>query len=282
MRMSNIKFKRVDEDMPGIANETNAVIEFLLSHHDYLIPFSKILTNMPTNFVDNPRFSKELESYLMDEFAANKYIYEKSYELKEVKKLVSMLTSYFSFYDDYYLHVFIKNNSRYRVSNNLPQGLQREAFGRLKGYLFECLVCGLLAPYYSKAGCLFETGCVVFINKKEISVVHNKIHRKTIDVVGIDDSWSGNMLECKVQPFRVDELTVKYSTYLKAELENNGYTKINVGFVTAGSKDMLKFKILQQLNTLNIQDTELLAYDVNDLCIFSNCAVLPSKMETTN
>lgn len=96
--------------------------------------------------------------------------------------------------------------------------------------------------------------------------------RRTIDIAGLNNIQAGNMLECKVQPFRIDELTVKYSTYLKTKLENAGYSEINVGFVTAGSKDIVQFMILQQLNALNLPDPELIAYDMNDLCIFSNCA----------
>lgn len=270
--MPSIEFKRVDEDMPGIDDEINEIIGFLLSHREYLTPFSRILTNMPLNFVGNPRFTKELESYLTEEFSANEYFFENSFSQVEVKKLISVLTSYFAIYDDYKLQAFIKNNSRYKIQDSSPRGLQKEAFGRLKGYLFERLVCELLAPCYSGVGCLFETGCVIIINGVEVSVIHNCIHRRTMDVAGLNSVHAGKIIECKVSPIRINELAVKYGVLLKSRLESSGFAAVEVGFITAGAKNMVQLKISEQIKNLGISDPGLTAYDMNDIRIFSECS----------
>lgn len=264
--MATIEFKHIDEEMPNINDAVLAVIDFLTSHHQYLDPFSRILTNMPLKYVGNPRFSKELETYLAKEFYANEYMIRESFSERDVKILIQNIVSYFAFYDDFQLQSFVKNNSRYPLPKNTPEEAQKAVFKRLKGYLFERLASKIIAGHYSGQMCRFETGCVIIIDGESVTEEYQGISRKTIDIAGLDSDNAGEMLECKVNPNGICEIAVKYSVHLWHELRNNGFAMVNVGFVTAGIKQMAKHKLDEKLHCLMLSDPGLIVYDMKDLC----------------
>jgi len=227
---------------------------------------------MPADFIGNPRFTKELEDYLKKDFLANSYLIGDGFCEDEMKKLVSALVSYFAFYDDVEIHAFVKNNSRYKPSKTNPEELQKAAFRRLKGYLFEKIVCEIFALGYREEGCLFETGCVVIIDGVEVTEHYHGIKRRTIDFAGLKSTYDGNMLECKVHPNGITPIAVKYGVRLQSRLRQENISKVAVGFITAGSKNMARLKLAQQFKDLQISDPGLCVYDTNDLSMIADCA----------
>lgn len=266
--MKKVVLKRTDEAYPNAVNgAAEAVVSFLLNHDIYVVPFCEILTNIPLNFTGNRKFMYELENYFKTTFKLYRYYIGDDYKENEIKMLVGLLTSYFTFYDDVEFHAFIQRNSRYsNRKKDETEELQRKAFGCLKGYVFEQLICKLLSASYQENDCMFENGCVVEIDDKIVQVKHDGIPRKTIDFAGIDKrKQSGDFVECKVQPIRIDEVTVKYIKYLYEEMKAAGYINIKTGFVTAGSQEAVRERIAESLGVLMMCDPGITIYDIEKL-----------------
>ena len=264
--MKTVRLKKVDEEIPNIQIAADSVVLFLLTHNVYIVPFTKILTNMPTNCVGNPRFLRELEVYLHEEVERNKYYIGDVYAEDDIRMLIRYLTSYFAYYDDGDLQNFLKMNSRYSYDRETPETIQKKAFQRLKGFLFEKLVEAMIRPMYEEKECLFECGCEIEVDGRAIRVQHDGISRKTVDVAGLNSLIeSGDMLECKVQPIWINEATVKYMHCLLNELRAAGYRNIRVGFATAGSKAVAQYKLMKALSEIQIKNAELLIYNLSDL-----------------
>lgn len=266
--MKTVTLSRIDEAFPeDVEMAVHRVILFLIDHDAYMIPFCGALVNMPHNFVGNVRFMAELEKYFKEVFELNKYRIMAAYVEKEVGELVGLLTSYFAFYDDENLLDFIQRNSRYSTKEHERyEALQMKAFSRLKGYIFEQLVVELLKTCYQRDNCKFESGCSVVIDGTTVQIIHDKITRKTIDAAGIDDgNASCDMVECKVQPFRITEINVKYIQCLYDEMIKAGYIYARAGFVTAGTKAAVQLKMAEILTKLKMNAPDLTIYDMEDL-----------------
>lgn len=266
--MKAVVLKRVDEMFPvDVEEAVRAVVLFLINHDPYIHPFCKTITNMPSNFLGNAKFMIEVEKYFTKSFKLNQYYIGDVYADKDVRYLVGLLTSYFAFYDDTILLDFIQRNSRYSIrKKENPEELQIKAFARLKGYVFEQLVFEMFKRCYKQSHCKLENGCIVEIDGKIIQIRYGEIPRKTIDIAGLDEgNASCDMIECKVQPIRIDEVVVKYVTHLYEKMRWAGYKSVRAGFVTAGTRESVQLMIAQRFETLRQDDPGLVIYDMEDL-----------------
>ena len=268
--IKTVELSKADEAFPNeVEVASKEVILFLMGHGEYIIPFCGVLTNIPQNFIGNVRFMLDLEKYFHDALELNKYYIQSPSADEDTKILIKLLTSYFAFYDDINFQAFIQNNSRFSLSiRESPEELQRKAYARLKGYIFEQLVAEILKVCYLREHCQFERGCIVKIVGTVVQVEHQGDIRKTIDIAGVDtENVSCDMVECKVQPMRIDEINVKYVRTLYEKMIKAGYINANVGFLTAGTKESVQLKIAENCKQLNMMDPGLKAYDIRDLQI---------------
>lgn len=266
--MKKVVLKRIDEPYPDAINDASkAVVSFLMSHDVYMVPFCESITNVPLALVGNLKFMADLEKYCIKSFELKRYYVGPLYNERDVKILVNLLTSYFAFYDDVVFHDFIQRNSRYSIpKRETVEELQSKAFGRLKGFVFEQLVCELLSMVYIKGDCRFESGCTVEIEGEIVQVRHKFLSRKTIDFAGIDEGLqSGDFMECKVQPIRIDEITVKYIVHLYEKMKGAGYINVMSGFVTAGSQEAVLERVAEKLDELGMCNPEITVYDIETL-----------------
>lgn len=85
---------------------------------------------------------------------------------------------------------------------------------------------GLLTSYFAFYD---DTILLDFIQSdgKIIQIRYGGIPRKTIDIAGLDEgNASCDMIECKVQPIRIDEVVVKYVTHLYEKMRWAGYKSV--------------------------------------------------------
>ena len=269
-RMAVINLELHDEVMPGIEEAVNEVVEFLVNNRNYICPLARMLINLPclASDINKYDYMKTVTDYLERDLEDNAYTID-GYSEKEAAKLIQKLTSYLAYYGDIDLQCFVQRNSRYASGGKSPEQIQVAVFNRLKGYLFESLVASLLKPLYAEEKDVFERGCIVSIDATEVVVRYKGETRKTIDIAGIKGDQRGIMLECKVHPNGITVVPAKYIAKLCSKMNTAGYSKVSVGFITAGTKPAARLKFMKQMEVLTMRDPGVKFYDIQDMVLLS-------------
>lgn len=268
--MAIINLEPHDEVMPGIEEAANEVVEFLVNNRNYIYPLARMLINLPclASDINKYDYMKTVTDYLERDLEYNAYTID-GYSEKGAATLIKKLTSYLAYYGDIKLQSFVQYNSRYASRGGFPEQIQVAVFNRLKGYLFESLVASLIKSLYAEEKDVFARGCIVSIDNTEVVVRYKGETRKTIDIAGIKGDQQGIMLECKVHPDGIKVVPAKYIAELCGKMNTAGYSKVSVGFITAGTKSAARMKFIKQMKVLAMQDPGVEFYDIQDMVLLS-------------